>query len=87
MGIKGFNQQHLTVIFRFKLTKRDLVCQKSNWSIYSSFAKCIFLSLDFQIESEIVWFNFRGNGTSFQAGKQNKNGPKVAPFVIIKVLL
>ena len=33
------------------------------------FAKCIILSLDFQIESELVWFNFRGNGTSFLAGK------------------
>ena len=58
------------VIFRFKLTKSDLVSQKSNRSIYSSFAKCIILSLDFQIESELVWFNFRGNGTSFLAGKQ-----------------
>ena len=75
------------VIFRFKLTKSDLVSQKSSWSIYCSFARCIILSFDFQIQSELVWFNFRGNGTSFLAGKnKNKNGPKVAPFVIIKVL-
>ena len=46
-----------------------MVSHKSNWSIYSSFAKCIILSFDFQIESELVWFNFRGNGTSFLAGK------------------
>ena len=53
------------VIFRFKLTKSDLVSQKSSWSIYCSFARCIIISFDFQIESELVWFNFRGNGTSF----------------------
>ena len=38
-------------------------------TVYASFAKCIILSFYFQIESELVWFNFRGNGTSFLAGK------------------
>ena len=64
------------VIFRFKLTKSDLVSQKSSWSIYCSFARCIIISFDFQIESELVWFNFRGNGTSFLAGKQKQKRTK-----------
>ena len=34
------------------------------------------LFYDFRIESELVWFNFSGNGTSFLAGKTNQKRTK-----------
>ena len=61
-----------------------MVSQKKYLVNCSRFVKCINLSLDFQIKSELKWFNFKGNSTSILA-KKRKNEPKVAPFVIIKV--